>query len=447
LSALPLSRRGCTHLPLTLCVLLLPTMAGAADLAVVKSEAFAENPPATRVIAAAAVPDGGFVVIARKAAAGSYLIRVSKQGRAEGESSQHDAMGLSISAAGVSADRSVWIAGIAKAADAEKGRYHHSTQIDQLYDFVQRFDEKGNPSAAIPADEPGEEHFVTCAAEVAKGYVLAGSTTVDRSDVAGSNPWLAMIDKSGHLLWERAFRDDHGQTVVIADSTSHRCTGLYASDDGHITMANRVLIAPRVDSSAVWQRVYKLAFESTLVVQVDSDGRELHRLRHDATVAALMVGAKGQVWLVERLVAKRPPIPGDYQRMSIEEVSKWVWGLQSLSDFRLRVHRLDPALREMGLPVVLDHPGNFQHGFEDPHAAYPTPQGGLLLAGCEANGGFTYATYVTSFGTASPVREVGQEVPRCGYLQFSAGGRSGEALLINANDGLGNRVVTLAYSN
>jgi hypothetical protein len=80
------------------------------------------------------------------------------------------------------------------------------------------------------------------------------------------------------------------------------------------------------------------------------------------------------------------------------------------------------------------------------HAAFHTPEGELLLAGCPQRGGNNYLVHADSGGSVSPVVELTPgNMQECAQFVFGTSGRPREATVLIFNDLIGAQLVTVQY--
>jgi hypothetical protein len=164
----------------------------------------------------------------------------------------------------------------------------------------------------------------------------------------------------------------------------------------------------------------------TLIVAFDLAGNELARIRHDNAIGALLVPAPSGALLFET----------SYKKPGLSD-------FPGVVDQQVRMFTFDPNLKELKPATLL-----YNSNLDVINAAYPTPDGGVLLAGCSGELATIFVRYISSNGVTSPKRAF-TELGFCGggFYKFSAGERPNEALLLVQTPNQGNRLLTLKYSN
>lgn len=256
-----------------------------------------------------------------------------------------------------------------------------------------------------------ERRLLICAAEHNRHYLQAGSGDTSERDRITA-PSLSMTDSDGKRLWDDLRPFDQGHRIAVIGQEILSCAGIVITADGHVLAAQRIGVWPEGLSAdeifREWTHVGSHIRPATLVVALDLTGREITHLRDDGTKGGLLIAAPQGAVLVE-------------------------------SEPHVHVRWLDSKLRDITPPLVLE-----DGRYDVVSAAYVTPQGGLLLAGC---GGWTsriYVQYISSRRTVSPQLTL-PHLGNCGGAYwFSVGAHANEALLLSeAAPGLGSFVVTL----
>ena len=131
---------------------------------------------------------------------------------------------------GIDTNGGYWVAGVAQTRDVAKEMMTNSNARDVLkkvqFEYIRRFGADGSMSERISISSMGKNHFLKCGVAVPGGYVLTGWAAVPASMLAvwpgqrpqladrdeltkfdALNPWIEMIDETGHRRWERTFSE------------------------------------------------------------------------------------------------------------------------------------------------------------------------------------------------------------------------------------------------
>jgi len=242
-------------------------------------------------------------------------------------------------------------------------------------------------------------------------------------------PAMSMMDSSGALLWEKLIPFDQGLRIEEIPQQLLNCAGLFVSGNEHIIAAQPILILPDLKTPEEIRRELATGVHmrpGTLIVAFDLAGTEVARIRHTNVIGALLIKVPAGAMLFE--TSYRKPGLSDFP---------------GLVDQQARIYTFDANLKELKPPMVIDN-----SNLDVVAAAYPTPDGGLLLAGCPGDIGTIFVRHISPKGVASPKR-LFSELGYCGggYYQFAPGEHPDEALLLVQTPNQGNRLLTLKYSN
>jgi hypothetical protein len=310
--------------------------------------------------------------------------------------------------------------------------------MENEYDAVAPINSSGASLPVITASTLGTSQNVSCGTELKDGFALVGFNTSPKGGSwLGAIPLIEKIDRSGHLLWIHEFPQDQGQAIDVTDQIQQKpCKSPITSADGAITTSINVRVRAVTHSGDEW--VKAASHPGVLVVKLDENGNEIARLRHDNVSDGFLLPTNAGLDLLERNVPVYPAAGSVPLAQALVEINRFS-ALGSIA----RVTQLDGSLR----PTVNTE---YKTGaLETIKAAYRTPDGGMLLAGCPVNGGNNYVVHISPSGTVSPPLQISpnQGMQQCSSFVFSSGAHPGEALVFVWNDIVGGRVITLRYAN
>jgi hypothetical protein len=340
---------------------------------------------------------------------------------------------ISPNAAGVSADGSYWIAGTLFSFASDSGR-----EVDSgARDFSQRIGADGVVAAPVVLSENDKGRHFFCAVRRGDDTIQTDTDSSRDEYLHLTVPRVSMSDAAGKLLWERYIAFDQGRRISHDQSTFSNpnnqlfdCAGIIATQSGRILAALRADVFPALNSDDEARQ--ELARGSrglrpaTLLVALDLEGHELASVRHDNTAAALLVDSPAGARLFETV----------HSRVGTPEFT--------LAGQFLRLFTFDADLREIKPPITFE-----DSNFDTVNAAFPTPEGGLLIKGCpdDDENRYEYLRYIAPSGAISPKRHLTELGFVCGGL-FSLSTRvKGEALLLVQTPQQGNRLLSLKYSD
>ena len=344
-------------------------------------------------------------------------------------------------------DGGYWIAGVATTRDVSKetaGNPNRGQVLQSVqFDYIRRFDANGTAADILPVSPVGENHLISCGAAIPEGYVLTGSISAGEQFRNQLSPWIELVDKEGKRIWERSFIEV--QDRLIKSNYDRKCGGLQVTADGRITYATSVLSNHIVESvqqtnlSVGKTRVAEFSprsngFRGTLLVQLDLRGNIISRAFRQEMIDAHLVKRKDGLILIEHYLHQDQNPPPD---MLFPDTYKWVPNV----DYGMRMTSLD------GTPsphTQAFKPDQWSSLVED---AYPTPEGGWLLANCKGNRGDAFLQYLNSAGVLSTPQPLHSNGPSpCDQLGIGPGTKPGEAVLISNNWWSGTVITRVKYS-
>jgi hypothetical protein len=394
--------------------------------------------------AAIATPDGGFFVSGRSRVnvvgksdlTRQWYLKISSAPAITWESAVTSAWPIPrASSVHPSSNGGYWVLGIRYTNDPEAGDKNKVLQ----YEALQFLDEHGAPLETKAVSELGQSNSKLCGAETKNGFVFLGSTVGSPPHTLYTVPVIEQVDRYGKRVWLRKIAEDHNDYVDVGDQTlKGECVVPNVHADGSITISMNVSLMPvSLSQEQLLDEVPSPANNRSgvLILKLDSNGKELLRIRHDHATDSFILPDKGGLLLVES-IPPQFPVPGSVVQAAADVVRVSAFG------YGARVTQLDPSLRH-----VVNTNDYKTGGLQSIKAAYRTPEGGVLLAGCPKAGGNNYVVHISPQGAISPPLETSAAgLQQCSLFAFSSGSQPGEALLYAANDVGGSRVITLKYS-
>jgi hypothetical protein len=426
------------------------------EVRVLGSKQFIDTDSSQISAAAIATPDGGFFVSGRSRVnvvgksdlTRQWYLKISSAPAITWESAVTSAWPIPRASSVHSlSNGGYWVLGIRYARDPEAENKNKvlkpgewaKAYFENEYDVLQLLDERGAPLATIAVSETGQSNSKLCGAETKDGFVFLGSTASSSPQTRHTVPVIEKVDKSGKRMWLREIAQDHNDYVDVGDQVGKgECVVPKVDADGSITLSMNVgLIPVTLSQEQLLDEIPSPANNRSgvLVLKLDSNGKELLRIRHDHATDSFILPNKRGLLLVES-IPPQFPVPGSVVQAMADVLRASSFG------YGVRVTQLDPSLRHV---VNTD---DYKTGaLQSIKAAYRTPEGGVLLAGCPKAGGNNYVVHISPQGAISPPLQISAPgLQQCSLFAFSSGSRTGEALLYAANDVGGSRVITLKYS-
>jgi hypothetical protein len=246
-----------------------------------------------------------------------------------------------------------------------------------------------------------DNRFLICAAERDHKYLQI--TSVSREEYLGIPvSSVSMTSAEGARPWEQFTPFDQQRRIAPIPQQFLTCAGIFLTHDDHALAAQQILVWPETHSDDEISKEWASGTRqrpATLVLDFDLAGREIARLRDDDTLGGLVIAApKGAV-----------PI----------ETSNLKPGLTASAkvDNHLHIRWLNSNLQDIATPMVLP-----DGSFDMINAAYLTPQGGLLMAGCSGTTSRMFVRYVSKDRAVSAKKDLAQ-LGYCGDVLVRDGGR------------------------
>ena len=318
--------------------------------------------------------------------------------------------GIDISCVHVERGGDFWVTGSRYLRDVKPGTLQP--------EYVIRIGRDGEFSPPVQIGRTDRPHFPNCGIETDGGFVLAGTNAHNEYLV----PWIGMIDRGGHVIWERSFPQDEGKLLTIWGAGSERCAGLRMTVDGLFVWSTEVGVSKSTEDIGKLGGINS----GVLTVVLDRQGNVLHRAR-DTEVRWPLLALTHDRIIVYAMLAPGIPPPPKTQADAIRQ-------LMNMRPPKLGLQRVvyNMELAELDRGLVTDD-GNLV-----PH--HPTPNGGLLAVGLDESSKRTTLQYVDPNGRISSAVPLGVQ----GNIAFSnaAVGKTQMFLLSEQNGG---RVFDLRY--
>jgi hypothetical protein len=391
---------------------------GAADVQVVKTAALTDDASQERVTTAITLPEGGFLAVTNVRGGSSFVYKISNSGTAIWRKELTDTLA---NAAGVYANGNYWVAGLL--------RKTNTPGQNRILDFVQPISADGVVSERLARPDASQSrYFFYCAVEHENKFIQMASIDTLQQFFFMQVPAISMTDSAGIPLWERLTPFDQGRRIEEVPQQIQSCSGIFIASNNRILAAQQILIMPDVKAAEEIHRELSSGVHlrpGTLVLSLDLAGNEVGRIRHNDVIGALLIPTPAGALLLET----------SYKKPGLADFA-------GVIDQQVHVYSFDANLKELKPPVVIE-----SSYLDTVGAAYPTPEGGLLLAGCPGTGGDVFLRYITPAGTVSRKRQF-SDLGFCGgFYRFSPGQHPGEAMILAQTPNQGNRLLTLRYVN
>jgi hypothetical protein len=357
------------------------------------------------------LPEGGFIAAAWIRGRAAFAYKFSSDGGIEWRTAlpEHTRP----ASGGITSDGQYWIGGSVGDVDS---------------DAVQIVSKGGALTERHTLSTAGtDRRFLICAAERNNQYLQITSVSLDeylRIPVSS----ISMTNAEGSRLWEKLTPFDRERRIAPIPQQFLSCAGVFLTRDEHVLAAQQILVWPETHSPDEIQREWATGTRerpATLVLALDVAGHEIAHLRDDDTAGGLLIpGPQGAV-LFESQYLK----PGLASSAPV--------------DAHVRIRWLNSSLKDITSPLILS-----DGKLDVINAAYVTPQGGLLLAGCSGTTARVFVRYVSSHRSVSPKKELIQLGNCGGAYRFALSTHPNEALLLSeAAPGLGPFVTSLRISD
>lgn len=310
----------------------------------------------------------------------------------------------------------------------------------RLYDSLIPLAATGALLPEIRLSQPGESRHIGCGAATRNGFIFAGWVgSAQETSWRGIIPLVEMRDMAGRLLWEHQYPSDQGRALDIAPQLAQsECGSLLVASDS-VTVSLNVRVLPVTQSADEWVKVVSSPAtnrQGVLVIHLDFKGKEIYRTVDENVTGGLLLSADKQTLLLERTLPQFPApgsMPFAEQLVAIKKISA--------AGYRAHLKYFDaPSNRTTSLQDV--NTGNL----EVLQAAYRTPEGDILMAGCPQLGGNNYVVHVNSGGAVSPVVELTPGgAQQCAKVVFGTGVHPHDAVVFMSSDLFGAKLVTLKY--
>ncbi len=306
-----------------------------------------------------------------------------------------------------------------------------SLDIKATYFYLGKIDAAGHIGWRKPITEPGLSHLVTCGSKSPDGVIVTGSTDAEYEGLpdgkfGASAPWIEKLDLSGAVVWKRTIAEDEDKILSIPfDSSSRTCAGIQVSPSGDIIWA--VIVDAYTKKHAGGRTVVDSEQRSatanpiTLIIALDKDGKETHRLRSmDSNSAFLLTRGDGYT-LVDHfrphladVLLKLPPALSVAATLPVVK-----------ADSGVRITTFDSHLNVITSSKIA------YRGFNDKlRAVLPTEDGGYYVIGCSIDLAENHLAYIDSQSKIARSIKLGQG--QCGYFGLALTPSSNDVLVYSS---------------
>jgi hypothetical protein len=340
---------------------------GQPDIQLLKTNDLTSDPSLERVAATVVLPEGGLIALSNRRGGSSFVYKFSSAGAPLWRKELPDA---AANAAGISADGGYWVGGFLRDKDNHAGSSPHLTA------FAQRITPDGELSERIALATPTGFRYFHCAAKQEDKYIQFATVDMRDEYYQMQVPAISMMDSSGALLWEKPIPFDQGLRIEEIPQQLLNCAGLFVSGNEHIIAAQPILILPDLKTPDEIRRELATGVHmrpGTLIVAFNLAGTEVARIRHTSVIGALLIKVPAGAMLFET----------SYRKPGLSDIP-------GLIDQQAHIYTFDANLRELKPPMVINN-----SNLDIVAAAYPTPDGGLLLAGCPSDIATIFVRYIS----------------------------------------------------
>lgn len=312
-----------------------------------------------------------------------------------------------------------------------KWNERRAREINATYFYLGKIDADGHTVWRKPITGPGLSHRVACGSKSPDGVIVTGSTDAEYQGSSGGNfgasaPWIEKLDVSGAVVWERTIAEDQGKVLSIPfNSSTKTCTGVQVSPTGDIVWA--VTVGAYVKKHTGGRTVVDgeqrsaLANPMTLVIALDKDGGETHRLRSMDSNSAFLLARGDGYTLVDHFrphlvsaLLKLPPTLSVAATLPAVEV-----------DSGVRITKFDSHLNVIATSKIAFR------GFNDTlRAVLPTEDGGYYVIGCAIELAENHLAYIDS--QSKIVRSIKLGQGQCAYFGLELAHPSNDVLVYSS---------------
>jgi hypothetical protein len=382
---------------------------GGADIQVLGTTRPFANPD-EHLTFASALPEGGFFAAAWIRGGAAFAYKLSSNGDVVWRTPLPE--GTRPASGGTRSDGQYWIGG--SIGDSK-------SDAAQILSKEGALTERQTLEHAVT-----DRRFLICAAERDQKYLQIGSVGLDEYlGIPVSS--ISMTNSDGTRPWEKLTPFDRERRIAPIPQQFLSCAGIFVTTDEHVLAAQQILVWPETHSAGEIKREWATGVRerlATLVLALDLAGHEIVRLRDDDTQGGLLLPAPKGAVLLESAYLK----PGLASSAPV--------------DGNIHIRWLNSSLQDIAAPLIIS-----DGRFDVVNAAYVTPQGGLLLAGCSGTTARVFVRYVSKDRSVSSKKELNQLGNCGGTYWFALAAHPGEALLLSeAAPGLGSFATVLRTS-
>jgi hypothetical protein len=316
-------------------------------------------------------------------------------------------------------------------ASSLKWNERSAREINAKYFYLGKIDAGGQIVWRKPITEPGLSHLVTCGSKSPEGVIVTGSTNAEYEGLpagkfGASAPWIEKLDLSGAIVWKRTIAEDEDKVLSIPfDSLLKTCAGIQVSQSGDIAWAVTVVAFAKkhtggrtvIDSEQRSARANPM----TLVIALDKDGKETHRLRSMDSNSAFLFSRGDGYTLVDHF---RPHLADALLKLPpVLSVAATLPAVKADSGARITTFNSH-------LDVITSSKIAYR-GFNDKlRAVLPTEDGGYYVIGCSIDLAENHLAYIDS--KTKIVRSIKLGQGQCAYFGLASTPASNDVLVYSS---------------
>jgi hypothetical protein len=455
-------RNKCAAMLIATYVMLHSSLAVAEDFQIVDtvtlSPASGVAPERAQILDAASSSRGGLLLAGTQDASRAWTLHVSSDLRLDWSNLIDQGWpGYGARALADAHDGGYWVVGYGQSVDT-RDEVRKSTLAGAwlkivnaaTFDYVSRFDGTGKQLWQRPMFE-GAAHRLYCIREAGDGLVVLGHESVTYPDIEDPQrlykldaPWVAKLDKVGRLIWQRMLVSDHEPVLTSPlGNFESTCSGLQISNAGQITVA--VTVTEIEDAKTVAgqialpNRYYEHAKAAgTLLVQLDSRGREVRTLRTAGADKAFLFSGPDGFSLVEHM-KPAPETPGNASAGLIRMLTQ---AFSVINASGVRITSLDDNLRKLDVSEI--KLSAFSHTLSEVQPATPS---GYFIAGCDENS-FNSIAWITATGSVKSIQKIlpSTRANQCAKIGLAQGATDRDIVVFFSNTLVGNNILRMRTS-
>lgn len=350
-------------------------------------------------------------------------------------------------------DGGFWVVGYGTSVDTTGVEHQFPNPMDRLkvvdaasYDYLARLDKSGNVFWQRRIFE-GHQRFTYCVREASDGPIVLGYRSVTYR-VSGDNtkpaivdvPWLTKFDSQGRIRWDIPLVPDDMPAFETDDLRGSSCTGLHVSSNDQITVAFTALEfegITKTSAGVVLPANYRDQAGARGTVVVQID-RDGHIVHSIKTTNAsnAYLFAAGSGF---SLVEHLRYKADDHKLPARDLFHVWAADIANIKRSGIRITRLDDRLETVSTQEI-----SLPAFAGRVSAVLPARSGGYFVTGCDESG-YNSIARVTTAGSISALQRIkpSPSINQCDTFGLANGQNDGEVIMFYGGRLDGNNVARL----